>query len=253
MKRLPKQLLYGTSYTLVLALVIYVFYLFAIFSQPASCFDGRRNQQEEGVDCGGSCAPCGLASVQAIATTTPQVLEIDSDRVSVIAEIRNPNIEFGAESFAYTLNIYNFDGQKIHTEFGESFIYAGEIKNIVEPLIRVPFRSVGSSELLISDIVWLPSIEFEKPVTQVTDVRTEITNIGVKVSGLVTNNSAFSLNNVEIIATTFNRDALRLGISRTKLQRLNSFEQLPFSITVPVKKGATVDSRLTQVSVEARK
>jgi len=253
MKRPLKQFLYGSLYLAVFALVIYVGYLAVIFCQPATCFDGRQNQGETGVDCGGSCVPCGLQFVKNIATSTPEIFEIDPNRVSFIGEIKNPNLDFGAEEFSYTINLYDFGGRRINSRRGTSFIYPSEVKNIIEPLIETPFRDIARSELLIDNVSWLPIEEFEKPEVEVSDYQTESTDDGVLVSGLVVNNSAFRLRQVGVSAIIFNRSGLRLGISRTSIQDIEPFGQKTFSITIPVSDSASVDPRLTKAPVEAKK
>jgi len=41
-----------------------VFYVVA--EKPASCKDGIKNQDEEGIDCGGQCRPCGISALKSI-------------------------------------------------------------------------------------------------------------------------------------------------------------------------------------------
>ena len=94
MNRFLKQFIYGLVYVIVFVALVYGTYVLFIYARPASCFDGRQNQGEREIDCGGPCEPCGLKLVQDIATSTPQILEIDKNRVSIISEIRNFNQDF---------------------------------------------------------------------------------------------------------------------------------------------------------------
>ena len=52
-----KQFFYGIIYLVIFGLIGAGIY-FALTSKEATCFDGIQNQNEEGVDCGGSCNTC---------------------------------------------------------------------------------------------------------------------------------------------------------------------------------------------------
>lgn len=253
MNRLLKQFIYGSIYLIVFTAFVYGAYVLFIYVRPASCFDNRQNQGEKGVDCGGPCEPCGLKLVQDIATSTPQILEIDSNRVSILAEIRNFNQDFGAENFSYNLNFYDFSGKQIKSILGNSFIYAGEIKNIIEPLVEIPFSTIARSEILVSNVSWIPSEKFVKPETEAREIKIEELDGTVSVRGLLINNGAFRLRQIGVSAIVFNKSGLRLGISKTALQDIDAFGQRVFSITIPIGDRAIIDSRLTKVVVEAKK
>jgi len=253
MDRFLKQFVYGLIYSAVLAALIYGVYVLFIYARPASCFDGRQNQGERGVDCGGPCAPCGLKLAQDIATSTPQILEIDKNRVSVFAEIRNFNQDFGAEQFSYIINFYDFSGKQIKSISGSSFIYAGEIKNIVEPLVEAPFSAIKKSEILVDNTLWIPSEEFIKPEAEIREIKIEELNGTIAARGLLVNNSAFRLKQIGVSVFIFNKSGLRLGISKTALQDIDAFGQRVFSVTVPVSDKNIIDPRLTKIFVEAKK
>lgn len=252
MSRTFKQILYGAFYLAVLAGFIYGVYLFIILRQPATCFDNRRNQGEEAVDCGGPCVPCGLKNVRAIVTSTPQILEVRPDLVSAIAEIRNPNTDFGAERFDYSINFYDRSGSRIRALKGVSFIYPGEIKIIAEPAIVLSFNQIARGEILIENISWLPVKDFQRPDVQVRDLQTKKTKDGAVVSGLVFNGNPYLLSRVVVSAVVFNNLGFRLGVSKTTLQDIQPSEQRFFSISIPIAAVQNFDTRSTKVFVEAR-
>lgn len=252
MKRPFKQLIYGLFFVLFFSLLVYGIYTFIIYSRLPTCFDGRKNQGEEQADCGGPCAPCALRFVQGIATSTPQVIEIDANRISATVEVRNPNSNFGADSFAYSLNFYDADGKRLFSQKGKSFIYGGEIKGLIEPLIEIPFGKIARGELIIGDISWKAADQFIKPDVQLAEIKTEISPEKAVVSGFVANNAVFKLVNVGISAIVFNNSGVYAGVSKTLLQDIDSFGRSFFSITIPIF-GASIDPKLTKVFVEAKR
>lgn len=237
----------------ILGGLIYGVYLITILRQPPSCFDGRQNQDEEEADCGGSCVSCGLKNVRPIATSTPQILEAGREQVSVLVELRNPNLDFGADSFSYVINFYDRSGKLFNSLKGTSFIYAGEIKTIVEPVIALPFAQIGRSEFLIQNISWQPAGDFLQPSVQVRDLQTKKSGKSVVVSGLAFNNNPFKLSRVSVATLVFNNLGLRLGISETLLQDVQPSEQRFFSISIPLGAVQNLDTRLTKVFIEARR
>ena len=58
--RLRKQIISGLVIFLILFLISYLIFLTIRGPVAASCFDGKKNQGEEGIDCGGPCPPCEL-------------------------------------------------------------------------------------------------------------------------------------------------------------------------------------------------
>ena len=60
--RLLKQFLYGFFYLAILVSLIWLVYSFE-FKPAPNCFDGKKNQEETGIDCGGSCISCEVKAL----------------------------------------------------------------------------------------------------------------------------------------------------------------------------------------------
>ncbi|MBU6415055.1 hypothetical protein KGQ34_02340, partial [Patescibacteria group bacterium] len=81
----------------VAAVAAGILFLFArrLIPQP-TCFDNKKNQNEEEVDCGGVCAPCALKHQEPLALSwPPRFFLIDEHRYDIVAELRNPNLALG--------------------------------------------------------------------------------------------------------------------------------------------------------------
>ena len=253
MKRPFKQLIYGSFFALFFGLLVYGVYALFVYTRLPSCSDGRKNQGEEQTDCGGSCAPCALRFVQSIATTTPRIIEIDANRTSAIVEVRNPNSNFGADPFSYSLNFYDQAGDNLFSRKGTSFIYGGEIKSLIEPLMEIPFSEIARGELVMGDISWKLADQFIKPDVQLAEIKTEIFPGKAVVSGFVVNNAVFKLVDVGVSTIVFSGSGVYAGVSKTLLRDIDSFSRGFFSITVPVVPDIAVDPKLTKVSAEAKR
>src|SRR3989344_9632621 len=78
----------------------------ATFYKTPTCTDGKQNQDESGIDCGGSCTY--LCREDQIAPTVlfTKALQNVEGRTDVIAEVENKNIGVAAKSVPYRLTLY---------------------------------------------------------------------------------------------------------------------------------------------------
>ena len=186
--RLAKQIVYGTVFLIILALIGYG--LVRLLYNPApSCFDNVQNQGETGVDCGGPCIPCAIKSLQPIQVQSQKAFKA-SDGTGVAVEIYNPNPDWGAQSFDYTITLKDQFGHALQTESGKSFIYPGELKYIIEPYIKQDVSTVTSVATQITNPQWISGTVFSKPNIDAQGIRTD-KDTQVYVSGNVVNQSEF--------------------------------------------------------------
>ncbi len=99
---------------IILALVTFVLVfliglpVFLLVYKAPTCFDGKRNGDETGVDCGGSCQLlCTADSLPLIVKGDPRILKIAPNTFEVVALVNNPNISAGVYRAGYTFRLYN--------------------------------------------------------------------------------------------------------------------------------------------------
>ena len=252
--RLFKQLLYGTFYILILGGISWGIYSFE-FKPAPSCFDNKQNGQETGVDCGGNCLACEIKNLKPL-EVMPALLLSDDRFYSVLAEIKNPNSNFALKSFEYEINFYDAQNNLLKSTKNNSFIYAGESKNIIEAGIRITNGIPKKAELKISpNLNWIKSSELEAPAYELKDIASVLENGQVAVSGTITNPKSFFISKVSIGALASDNLGAKIGASKTELQNVGPFRVESFKIFVPVKKTSlpSVDLNVTKVFVEALK
>ena len=132
MERVAKQFIYGTVYLIIFFGLTYAGYLSFLKAAP-SCVDKKQNQDETGVDCGGSkCGPC-IGNPEPIAVRLSTIFFV-KDPVALV-RLTNPNNQLGAESLAYLVEVLDSSGSTIRTFQGETYVYPGDQeKNLVFPL-----------------------------------------------------------------------------------------------------------------------
>lgn len=241
--RLAKQIFYAAGYLSALFLVIFIAYL--IWFKPApTCFDNRQNQNETGVDCGGQCPACEIKTLALPEVSWLKYFSADNQTV-IAAEIKNSNLNYAADYFSYTVDIYDNDGVKIKSLMKNSFIYAGEIKYLVES-VEIDSKKIKEVKISFFNIHWKLNEEFKKPITQLREIKTEST----AVSGFLTNNNAFRLSKIRIFGFLYDQYGILISASKTELENISAFEEKFFKINFP-KNLSDINPNKTKVYAEA--
>ncbi len=251
--RFVKQLIYGVFYLAIFGGLGFGLYKLNLFAAP-TCMDGRLNQQEEEVDCGGpNCQSCELAHLQPISASV-QYFSI-ANNTNAILIFSNPNLNYGA-TFSYTADFYDVNRQKLYSMTKESYIYSAEAQRvIVEP--NLPFNSgaiFGAPEVTLSNISWKAKGEFQSPVIQLRQLSTTVSGSVATVSGLVANRESSSVAEVAVgVMLAKKSDKSPVGSSKTILQALRPFEERAFKVLIPLTATLKIADIDTQIFTAAKR
>jgi len=133
---------------------------------PASCTDGKLNQDEEGVDCGGvSCTPCITAAARDVTVLWTRFFEVRPGLYDVAALVENSNQEVGARAVPYSFELTDERGLRIMRVKGDAYILPNErflvFASNLETGIRTPIRMAFEMD----DPVWEVIPEQDLPLT----------------------------------------------------------------------------------------
>ncbi|MDP3727033.1 MAG: hypothetical protein Q8R35_00140 [bacterium] len=220
-------------------------------SLPApSCQDNRRNQREEGIDCGGPCTSCVLRQSKPVEIFWTRFVQVRENTYDVAAEIRNPNVRLGAVSFAYEFKLYDAAGANVASRRGTAYLYPGETMHLIEVGL-LSGRSIANAVLTVSEVAWVLSdtagpdlIAGSKEYTLIGDPG----SVTSAVKAIVSNRGLKDLADITVSALVFDRDGNLLGVHRTALAALAAGAAQPVTLTWP-RAFAVAPSSLT---VEAR-
>ncbi len=252
-KRLIKQIAYGIFYLFFFAGIIYGSYV--LFIRPApSCFDKIRNQNEEGVDCGGPCAAACIPAELRPIVAIDRILKFSStpSSISILAKISNANLDYAAKNFSYKFNFYKANGDFVGSLGGNSFIYAGEVKYLLLPNASLPPVPFSKIDLKIENVEWLPGNRFSGPPNvAVSGVATAAEASNLSVDGQITNRDSVSFPAVTAVAIFRGQFGQIAGASQTEISNLLPNETRKFSIIHPLI--PSVDLNGTSVFVYSRR
>jgi len=152
-KRLRKQIVIAFIFLGIFSLIGGGIYL--THRSAPTCFDNKRNQGEEDIDCGGPCILCELKYNPPLSLADAPVLLVNQkNKVDILFKITNLSQEWGAQEFSYKVTLIGPNQEK--QEFIKSgFIFPHEIRYFIIPNITVAFNpSKADIEILTETIVW---------------------------------------------------------------------------------------------------
>jgi hypothetical protein len=243
------------SFIYVLILIILVVFIYNTWLKPKpSCFDAIKNQNEEGVDCGGICAQkCALTAQQDLmvqqAGFVPSGVANNYDIYGVVS---NPNQTLGSGSFSYQFTVKNAAGTVVATKSGMGFILPGETKYIVESnqaMQDIPAKV----ELVVSNPQWVEVNDlYEKPQLKVVQKNySEISNgIGFsEATGLLKNESPLDFTSIKVEIILKDDQGQVVALNSTQMNTVQAGENRDFKVSWPNKFPGTVANMEVQPEV----
>lgn len=224
----------------IYAAIIIVFGLIIYFAtRPVeTCFDGKKNQNEEDIDCGGVCGKCNKISALDIRVSKAGYLETGtSGQYDVYAIINNPNQNYGAKSFDYTFSLKDGSGKILSQKSGTSYILPGEEKYLVEADI-VSTEEPIKVELEIKNYQWIQAELTQKPDFKIVYKEYKPMTSGTgfaQAVGILKNESPYDFNIITIRVVLLDSDNNVVGLNYTDIRTVKSGEEREFRALWPQK------------------
>jgi hypothetical protein len=227
-------------FSLLLTLFVLVFLAIAIPTvfltyKPPTCTDGKQNQGEFGIDCGGPCSVlCKSQSVNAI-VHWQRFFMVMPGVYSVVAYVENPNLDSGAIDVPYTFKLYDSKNVLVAERTGTTLIPPRKNFPVFEGAIvtgsRQPFRATFSFD---KEIVWLP-VNVSEPEIRVTEQDLEDVTNSPRLSAKLSNTTFATISDFEVDAVIYDSVGNAKAASKTVVDKLaaNSSVTVNFSWPKP--------------------
>jgi hypothetical protein len=239
--------------------------------KPNLCLDGKQDNGETGIDCGGFCEKVCLntdkpPTAQTIKINWAKFVEDGRNNYDFVASISNDNEKFGVASADYEFTYYDESGNAIGTKTGVTSIMpkgtsngatTGEesVKYLIEDNVASKVRP-SSVQLKLSNYKWeeLTSQKdldnLNKNIVQILEKSFEKDN-DLKIymaKGVTKNTSMYDFDKVDINIVVFGKNDEVLAVAKTDQLTMNAGNGWGFSVAFP---NLNVDkSEITKVDYD---
>jgi hypothetical protein len=219
---------------------IVILSVYFLFLKPVeTCFDGKENQDEQGIDCGGICA---LACVEVVTGRDFEQKEVafvpaGNGRYDVLAKIYNSNDTIGATAFSYTFELLDKSGQVLATRTGTNYILPQETKTILE-LNLVTSSQPSRAQLRVTGVTWERLSGYrERPAVNIYEKRYGLTTAGFGYSeafGLLSNESPYDFRSIIVKVILRDSAGRPVAMNTHEMRTVTAKESRDFKLVWPL-------------------
>lgn len=219
-------------FLLIVGAIVILIFLNLISSDP-TCFDGRRNGDEQGRDCGGSCDL--LCEGQAIKPLVhwSRSFQVAPGIYNAVAYLENLNTEAGSDRLDYTFTAYNSDNVLVAQRSGSIKLRPREVIPVVENSINVGKQEISRTTFSMDNMIIWNSQEPRDRVIVVGDERLFEVDSLPRISADVTNISIDTLEDLELIVIIYDASGNAINTSSTIIESISKDEKREIIYTWP--------------------
>ncbi|MFH1956549.1 MAG: hypothetical protein ABIJ28_02785 [Patescibacteria group bacterium] len=229
--RTKKQALF---FIIFLAILVFLIILAFVFFNSSSCFDGKKNQEEEEIDCGGPCGPC-LGATQNLIIYWTKIFKVKERSYEAVVLLGNPNLFAGADLINYKINVYDEKNILVTVRKGQAFLNPNEKFLIFETNLDTGERVPKSAFLEIEENIEWKRIEKEKPQLVVTKKDFLNQDPFPRLTVEISNKSLLDAENIDVFAVIFDKDKNAKAASISKINYLKGETSQEAIFTWPEK------------------
>ncbi|MCA9365343.1 VWA domain-containing protein [Candidatus Kaiserbacteria bacterium] len=232
-----RRVQYGFIYlTIIFSLIMVVYYLY--FYKAPTCFDGIRNNQEEGIDCGGGCLPICSFKVIPPVVTWAESFKIVEGQYNAVAYIENQNELAATEKLKYTFKFYDANNNLITERKGVTVLPPNSTYPIFEGRINTDLAVIKRTEIELEPVnLWLPAT-IGRNQFRSTDIKLSGADDKPRLDVIMENTTLYEAENIVVVATIFNSVGTPLTASETLIDRFagESRKNIVFTWPQPISK-----------------
>lgn len=227
----------------VIAAAVYIVIHQAVTVAP-TCYDNKRNGNEVGVDCGGSCTFYCKNELAEPKVRWVRTFEITPGIVHAVAYIQHSYPVAGARALRYQFKIYDEKNTLITERTGSTFLGPMGETAIVETLIPV-----GNVTPAVTRFSFLPPVPWEKIAPDFSNVVIKTDKYvlepftgGTRLTVTLDNKSRYSFTDLDVVAILYDASGNAITASKvlvpsvTGLSQQTAYFTWPFTIRVPVSR-----------------
>jgi len=209
-----RKLIYLGSIAIIILVVVVIPAILYFYKTP-TCFDGKQNQGEVGVDCGGPCTILCPAQYAPLTVLWSRFSKVTDGDYNVLAYIENPNINAAAYNLNYIFKLYSKTGVLLRERTGSTFVTANKIIGVFEADMQTGNQIPARVEFsFTSPAIWVKQVSAETGLA-VSQMVVSRADTAPRLSFLLTNKNIKQINNIEAIGIVYNTEGNTIAFSRT--------------------------------------
>jgi len=234
-----RQVMYLSIIFGIFAVIILGLYL--IYKPVPTCFDGKMNQDEIGVDCGGTCSKACSSQLIPLTIWWTRVFQTSKGIYDVANLVENQNAQFGVRKISYTLVIYDKFNVKIAERSGETFFNPQEKFVIYEPNIDTKEQFADRAFLYFDDTAVWQKMKITPPMISI-GTKDYVNVPQPRLQSSVTNNSLDTIRATKFVAVLSDQNGNALAASQTLIDVLagNENKELNFTWPTPLTQAPSI-------------
>lgn len=190
---------------------------FSILYKPPTCFDGLKNGDESGTDCGGSCervCPSAFLSPKVFWTSYESIAP---GLYNLSAYIVNPNIDGEVDRAPYKITIYDNDGSILTEVKGNVQIPPNRntlaFIGAVDVAKRVPYRALFE---FTGPLDWYKSTD-QLGYLSISNKDYSESESGSSLLVTIKNNNVNTIGRFSVYVVLYDKDSNAIGFSKTNI------------------------------------
>ncbi len=239
-------------FALIITWIIYPI----IFKNP-TCFDNKKNGNETGIDCGGSCSKICSDQTASPVVVWNRAFSVTGNIYNLVAYVENPNKGAAIAKVNYEFRIYGTNNKLIGRRLGSTYIPPDKEFIVFEPR----FNS-GQSKIRSISFEFIPPFIWQKKKPTLNTLPIKVNNIvynsdinSSSLSAQVENDSIYDIPAFNVVAILYDNDNNAINVSNTWKKGLASNNSLLVTFTwpevlskIPVKRDVLVQINPFSVS-----
>lgn len=219
--------------TFLIIAIIFGWIFFEYFYKSPTCNDGKKNGDETGIDCGGSCQMlCKNEAVEPVVLWS-KIFNISGDVYNAAAYVDNPNINSRNPRAQYEFRIYDSNHGLLDTRTGYISIPKNKKIVVFEPGFVFKTTKPKYTEFnFISFDVWQKDDSLD-PEINIQYSSLNSTSTSPRIDGTILNNSAKDISEMELIGLVLDGRENVVAVSRTFIEDLYKKTSQSFVFTWP--------------------
>lgn len=210
------------SIFLIVIFTIIAFASYSIIYEEPTCFDGKENGLEKGVDCGGSCILICDGDALDPFVKWSRFFQVVPGLYNAVAYVENQNTNAKTDYLEYLFTMYDEDNVIIAERRGSIRLNPKSIVPIVETGFNtgaiIPDRITFE---IVNDLVWNTEEPNELVLQVIDDVLIQ-SETNPRVTANIRNVGFDDIEDIEVVAIIYNSEGNAIASSSTFIERLNA-------------------------------